>query len=53
MGPGAGHVLAGARALRHPASLPKAIRQLHANRLLDGRDGETVRLREAMTGRHR
>jgi hypothetical protein len=35
--------------LRHPASLPKAVRELHANRLLDGHIGETVRVREAMT----
>src|SRR2546427_1965263 len=35
------------RPLRHPASLPKAVRQLHANRLLDGRVGEAMRVREA------
>jgi len=48
IGPGAGHVLAGTRPVRHATGLSKAFRQLHANRLLDGRDGETVRLREAI-----
>src|SRR6516164_3284922 len=46
----AGNLLAGAGALRHAASLPKALRGLHGNRLLDRNAGATVRLREALSG---
>ena len=48
IGPGAGHVLAGTRPVRHATGLSEAFRELHTNRLLDGRDGEAVRLREAI-----
>src|SRR5262249_33810331 len=50
IGPGAGNLLAGTGALRHAASLPKALRGLHGDRLLDRDAGEKVRLRKALSG---
>src|SRR5439155_1369177 len=43
IGPGAGHVLAGTRPVRHATGLSEAFRELHTNRLLDGRGGEAMR----------
>jgi hypothetical protein len=51
IGPRAGHLLAGAGALRHAARLPKALRGLHGNGLLDRDAGAKVRIREALRGR--
>src|SRR5262245_50122853 len=49
--PGTGNLLAGAGAVRHAARLPKALRGLHGNRLLDRDAGAKVRIREALRGR--
>jgi len=49
IGPRAGNLLAGAGALRHAASLPKALRGLHGDRLLDRDAGAKVWLREALS----
>src|SRR5262245_5135066 len=50
IGPRAGNLLAGAGALRHAARLPKALRGLHGNGLLDRDAGAKVRIREALRG---
>ena len=50
IGPRAGNLLAGAGALRQAASLPKALRGLHGDRLLDRDAGAKVRLRKALSG---
>ena len=44
----AGHLLAGAGVLRHAARLPKALRGLHGNGLLDRDAGAKVRIRAAL-----
>src|SRR5262249_15626297 len=51
IGPRAGNLLAGAGALRHAAGLPKALRGLHGNGLLDRDAGAKVRIREALRRR--
>ena len=46
--PRAGNLLAGMVTLRHAAGLPKAVRDLHANWLLECRASEKVRIPAAM-----
>jgi len=48
IGPRAGNLLAGAGALRDAAGLPKALRGLHGNWLLDCNAGAKVRIRKAI-----
>ena len=50
VGARARNLLAGAGALRHAASVPKAVRGLHGNRLLDRNGRAKVRLRKALNG---
>lgn len=45
-----GNLFAGTVTLRHAASLPKAVRGLYANWLLDCSASEKMRIREAISG---